>query len=79
MKSILKIYKISYVQLKDGNEIYQWEGRLSNANSIPYKTRSTLLLARKHKLIELIVLVFHQRLKPTEQQQTLTELTMLDN
>ena len=33
--------------VKDGNEIYRCEGRLSNANSIPYQPRSTILPARK--------------------------------
>ena len=49
--------------VKDGNEIYRCQGRLSNANNIPYETRSPILLARKHKLTELIVLDCHQRLK----------------
>ena len=55
---------------KDGNEIYCCEGRLSNANNIPYETRSLILLARKHKLI---LLDGHQRLKHAGQRQTLTE------
>ena len=60
--------------VKDGNEIYRCEGRLSNANNIPYETRSPILLARKHKLTELIVLDCHQSLKHAGQRQTLTEL-----
>ena len=28
--------------VKDGNKIYRCEGRLSNANSIHYQTRSTI-------------------------------------
>ena len=28
--------------VEDGNEIYRCEGRLSNANNIPYKTRSPI-------------------------------------
>ena len=60
--------------VKDGNEIYCCEGRLSNAKNIPYETRSPILLTRKHKLIELIVLDYHQRLKHAAQRQTLTEL-----
>ena len=47
---------------------------LSNANSTPYETRSSILFARKHMLTELIVLDCHQRLKQAGQQQTLTEL-----
>ena len=58
---------------KDGNEIYCCEGRLSNANNIPYETRSLILLARKHKLTELILFDGHQRLKHAGQRQTLTE------
>ena len=49
--------------VKDGHEIYRCEGRLSNAKNLPYETRSPILLARKHKLTELIVLDCHQRLK----------------
>ena len=33
--------------VKGSNEIYRCEGRLSNANSIPYQPRSTILPARK--------------------------------
>ena len=61
--------------VKDGNDIYRCEGRLSNAKSIPYETRSPIILTRKHKLTELIVLDCHQRLKHAGQRQTLTELT----
>ena len=61
--------------VKGGNEIYRCEGRLSNAKSIPYETRSSIILTRKHKLTELIVLDCHQRLKHAGQRQTLTELT----
>ena len=32
--------------VKDGNEIYRCEGRLSIAKNIPYETRSPILLAR---------------------------------
>ena len=60
--------------VKDGNDIYRCEGRLSNANNMPYETRSPILLARKHKLTELIVLDCHQRLKHAGQRQTLKEL-----
>ena len=50
--------------VKDGNEIKNCcEGRLSNANKIPYETRLQTLLARKHKLTRLIVLDCHQRLR----------------
>ena len=54
--------------VKDGNEMYRCERRLSNANNIPYETRSLTLLARKHKLTELIVLDCHQRLKHAGQR-----------
>ena len=47
--------------VKDGNEIYRCKGRLSNANDIPYETRSPIILARKHKLNELIILDCHHR------------------
>ena len=47
--------------VKGSNEIYRCEGRLSNANSIPYQTRSTILPARKQNFPELIVLDCHQR------------------
>ena len=47
--------------VKGSNEIYRCEGRLSNANSIPYQTRSTILQARKQNFPELIVLDCHQR------------------
>ena len=60
--------------VKDGNEIYRCEGRLSNTNNIPYETRSPILLPRKHKLTELIVLDCHHCLKHAGQRQTLTEL-----
>ena len=49
--------------VKDGNEIYRCEEMLLNANSTPYKIRSSILFARKHMLTELIVLDCHQRLK----------------
>ena len=39
--------------VKGGNEIYRYEGNLSN--NIPYETRSPILLARKHMITELIV------------------------
>ena len=42
--------------------------------SITYETRSPILLTRKHKLTELIVLDCHQRLKHARQRQALTEL-----
>ena len=60
--------------VKDDNEIYRCKGRLTNAKNIPYETRSPILLARKHKLTELIVLDCHQRLMHAGQRQTLTEL-----
>ena len=60
--------------VKNGNEIYHYEGRLSNTTSIPYENRSPILLARKHKLTELIVLDCQQCLKHAGQTQTLTEL-----
>ena len=60
--------------VKDGNDIYRCEGRLSNVINMPYETRSPILLTRKHKLTELIVLDCHQRLKHAGQRQTLTEL-----
>ena len=60
--------------VKNGNEIYRCEGRLSNAKNIPYETRSPILLARKLKLTELIILDYHQRLRHAAQRQTLTEL-----
>ena len=60
--------------VKDGNEIYRCDGRLSNENNIPYETRSPILFTRKRKLTELIVLDCHQRLKYDAQRQTLTEL-----
>ena len=60
--------------VKDGNEIYRCEGRLSNENNMPYEPRSPIVLARKRKLTELIVLDCHQRLKHDAQRQTLTEL-----
>ena len=45
--------------VKDGNKIYCCEERLSNSNNIPYETRSSILLATKHKLTNLIVLNCH--------------------
>ena len=60
--------------VKDGNEVYHCEGRLSNAKNIPYETRSPILLAGKRMLTELIVLDCHQHLKHAGQRQTLTEL-----
>ena len=61
--------------VKDGNEIYRCKGRFSNANKILYETRSPILLARKHKLTESIVLDCHRCLKHAGQQQTLTKLS----
>ena len=43
--------------VKDGNEIYRCEGRLLIAKNIPYETRSPILLARKHKLTIIPVIV----------------------
>ena len=60
--------------VKDNHEIYRSEGRLKNANTLPYETRSPTLLARNHKLTELIVLDCHFELKHAGQRQTLTEL-----
>ena len=58
--------------VKYGSEIYRCEESL--LNNILYKTRSPILLARKHKLTDLIVLDCHQRLKHAWQWQTVTEL-----
>ena len=60
--------------VKDNHGIYRSEGRLKNANTLPYETRSPILLARNHKLTELIVLDCHFELKHAGQRQTLTEL-----
>ena len=48
MENILQIFLENWLHLvKHGNEIRRCEGRLSNANDIPYETRSSILLARK--------------------------------
>ena len=56
----------------DTNGFIRCKGRLSSAN-LPYEAKEPYYLYRSHKLVELMVLDCHEKVKHNGQRQTLAE------